>query len=480
MEMMQVSALVERLTDEQLMQEMQRPSGMAPLQVIIGELQRRSAMRGGKPRGYAAGGPVTSERSQQIWEALQAAGIGGRLTSADRTPEHNRRVGGVDNSWHVRRDAVDWVNQDLSMPQVRAAIAQAGLPKGELLNHDAGSGMHFHYSPEGAPLDGSAVPTPPPAPIRADGNFPDPEALTGAALGIGGTIAERMGLPSQVPGLPAQFAEIQGMMPDSAAAYDNAIKRLQQSEKDAMRSSRGRPFIDAGLAMMTAQTPDFMSALGQGGQAGFSARDRIQEQQRGLMNAVIQAQLAKSQTEAQNARASLESAASIGNSQRGSMTQAYATGAGIAEQGGRVAVAAAEDNTRRELSATEIAARERIAQIGASAQLEAIRESARLGRYENKSPQERLQSAATSAFSALSSKVGERIMEPDPANPGRMISRTYTPEDASRDAMVFAQSVFSQEQMMNGQPPAQTPAAPVRSNGPGPRIVSVSPLPSGD
>lgn len=464
MEMAQITALVERLTDDQLMEEMQRPSGMAPLQVVIAEIQRRSALRGGKPRGFAAGGPVEESRARSIWDIVQSTLPGARFSSGYRTPERQQQLiaqglPAARNSRHTSGRAVDWTMPgSMSRDQVEGSLRARGLPFEDVIYHPENNSWHVEMPPDWEP-GGAQPPAPSSPPVMADGSFPDPQAITQQALSIGDVVAGRMGLPAEIPGLPAQFAEIQSMMPDTTGAYDSAIKRLQEAEKDAMRSSRGRPFIDAGLAMMTAQTPDFMSALGQGGMAGFSARDRIQEQQRGLMNAVIQAQLAKSQTEAQNARASLESAANIGASQRGAMSQAYETGAGIAGRGGQIAVAAAEDNTRRELSAADIAARERIARMDADSRLDLVREQARVQAASDAKPEQIYQRI----LAPLLAKVGERMMVPGPD--GKPSMKIFTEEDAARLAQAGTEAAMAYRA---GGSQQQAPA-PVASNTPPPQ-----------
>ena len=59
-----------------------------------------------------------------------AAGIGsrwGRVTSTYRTPQHNRRVGGVRNSWHIRGRAIDIARKPgVTHSQIAAAFRNAG------------------------------------------------------------------------------------------------------------------------------------------------------------------------------------------------------------------------------------------------------------------------------------------------------------------------------------------------------------------
>jgi len=76
-----------------------------------------------------------------------AAGIGsrwGRVTSTYRTPEHNRRVGGVRNSWHIRGRAIDIARRPgVTHSQIAAAFRNAGYQLIESL--DEGDHSHFAF-----------------------------------------------------------------------------------------------------------------------------------------------------------------------------------------------------------------------------------------------------------------------------------------------------------------------------------------------
>ena len=76
-----------------------------------------------------------------------AAGIGsrwGRVTSTYRTPEHNRRVGGVRNSYHLRGRAIDIARRPgVSHAQIAAAFRNAGYRLIESL--DEGDHSHFAF-----------------------------------------------------------------------------------------------------------------------------------------------------------------------------------------------------------------------------------------------------------------------------------------------------------------------------------------------
>lgn len=71
----------------------------------------------------------------------------GQVTSTYRSPEHNRRVGGVANSYHLRGKAIDIARRPgVSHWQIAAAYRNAGYSLAESL--DEGDHSHFAF---GAP-----------------------------------------------------------------------------------------------------------------------------------------------------------------------------------------------------------------------------------------------------------------------------------------------------------------------------------------
>lgn len=72
---------------------------------------------------------------------------GSAISSAYRTPEHNREVGGVEGSYHTKGDAVDIVLPDGITDEQAQAVRKRFEDTGafeDVLFHDAGSGYHLH------------------------------------------------------------------------------------------------------------------------------------------------------------------------------------------------------------------------------------------------------------------------------------------------------------------------------------------------
>lgn len=75
-----------------------------------------------------------------------------RFTSGYRTPAQNAAANGVANSFHVQALAGDFVPIDGKYPAgekeaIAAIVAKYG---GEVIKHDAGSGLHYHIEPNNA------------------------------------------------------------------------------------------------------------------------------------------------------------------------------------------------------------------------------------------------------------------------------------------------------------------------------------------
>jgi hypothetical protein len=88
----------------------------------------------------------TSGRSVDISDVKSIGGRWGRVTSTYRSPQHNRDVGGVANSYHLRGRAIDIARRPgVSHWQIAAAYRSAGYSLAESL--DEGDHSHFAFGP---------------------------------------------------------------------------------------------------------------------------------------------------------------------------------------------------------------------------------------------------------------------------------------------------------------------------------------------
>lgn len=501
MEMMQISALVEKLTDEQLVQELQQPSGMAPLQVIMGELQRRAGLRGGKPRGFARGGPVAAgsfdveAEINRLFPALvnqESGGVNGRLGPMTRYGQAQGRTQMLPDTARemAERIGVPWRPEMMTgaSPEAGAYQDRLGreyLREGLTRTGNARDGLrYYHGGPDrgiwgrntnsyadsilAAVNGGSAPPPPRAAGLDGSGGFSNPVNITNEALSSAQRLAEGLGIGNGLGTIQERFDDVSAMMPNATAPYDSVIARLQEEEGRERGANRGRSLIDAGMAMMAAPTPNFMSALAAGGQAGFASRDRIQAEERGLMQSVIQAQLARSQAEQQRDASVLTSATGLLEGDRRTLQGAYGLGSELALGGARSTDAAAQNRTQVEQAALERASKEREGALDRINRLETVREQALVQAQSDANPERVYQSILTSALA----NVGERRMVPGVGDKPPTMS-VYTREDAIRDAREGTAAAMAYRAAM-GTP---SPAAPATGGTGGPTIVSVDGVP---
>lgn len=113
----------------------------------VGKPVSRASSNDPLPAGTWALEQPTLGRSVDIGSVKQIGSRWGRVTSTYRSPEHNRRVGGVANSYHLRGRAIDIARRPgVSHWQVAAAYREAGYSLAESL--DEGDHSHFAF---GAP-----------------------------------------------------------------------------------------------------------------------------------------------------------------------------------------------------------------------------------------------------------------------------------------------------------------------------------------
>ena len=106
------------------------------------------------PAGTWAMEQPTSGSAVDMGGVKQIGARWGQVTSTYRSPEHNRRVGGVANSYHLRGRAIDIARRPgVTHWQIAAAYRSAGYALAESLDegdhsHFAFGGPKHHHSPQ--------------------------------------------------------------------------------------------------------------------------------------------------------------------------------------------------------------------------------------------------------------------------------------------------------------------------------------------
>lgn len=108
------------------------------------------------PAGTWAMEQPSGGRQIDLSSVKQIGAKWGQVTSTYRSPEHNRAVGGVPNSYHLRGRAIDIARRPgVSHYQIAAAYRAAGYSLAESL--DEGDHSHFAFGP---PKHHRAIPQP--------------------------------------------------------------------------------------------------------------------------------------------------------------------------------------------------------------------------------------------------------------------------------------------------------------------------------
>ena len=114
----------------------------------------RAAESEPEPAGTWALSTSSSGRAVDMGEVKRIGAHWGQVTSTYRSPAHNRRVGGVANSYHLSNRAIDIARRPgVSHWQIAAAYRNAGFSLAESL--DEGDHSHFAF---GAPKRRSVQP----------------------------------------------------------------------------------------------------------------------------------------------------------------------------------------------------------------------------------------------------------------------------------------------------------------------------------
>jgi hypothetical protein len=184
-----------------------------------------------------------------------------------------------------------------------------------------------------------------------------PHNIGGNAVDIANSIGRIMGVEGgRVPSFGAYVDETAEFMPDRMSPIFQQILQQQGGElKQQQRTSRGRALMEMGLAMMGAQTPNFLSALGAGGAAGLGAQDRIRAERRGLEQGLNQTRMAQ----AQGLNARDMQVLGVSGQRRGqdvqAMTSAIGSGIGLATTGAQITEGQMDRSSQEAIAAARIA-----------------------------------------------------------------------------------------------------------------------------
>jgi hypothetical protein len=108
----------------------------------VGKPVSRSAANEPPPAGTWA--LESNSRSVEMSDVKHIGSRWGQVTSTYRSPAHNRRVGGVANSYHLSNRAIDIARRPgVSHWQIAAAYRNAGFSLAESL--DEGDHSHFAF-----------------------------------------------------------------------------------------------------------------------------------------------------------------------------------------------------------------------------------------------------------------------------------------------------------------------------------------------
>ena len=304
MNILQVQDALKNASDMQLAGELQNPTGLAPSYLVLSEMKRRQQMRQGAQQGQAPQSSMAEEAASQAQsdyypeeqpqeedagiEAFREGGVV-RMAEGGRLPVF-RPMPSIRPSAGSRMDYVlgELENEFAANPGRRndpayldSVARQYGIDSGELSSRvnaltprgptgSMGSYMEsetaglraFNPNPPATRAGGETVPPP-----EASGELPIPPAPPGAtAQPSGGGAGSRGGA------MPSGAAQPSGQTtdPNIQALYDR-LRATGRGREDYRKDAVNTALMQAGLAMMSSQSPNALSNLGQGGLRGLES-----------------------------------------------------------------------------------------------------------------------------------------------------------------------------------------------------------------
>lgn len=217
--------------------ERRQASGMVPKLVETSDGYGWGTPGGGiqlAPLEGVAGHEAPAQPQTQAPQLFAALGqkYGIRPTSVQRTPERNKEVGGVANSYHLTGQAADWAVPQQFKTQFMADARANGF---EAIDE----GDHIHIEPASRGVSGGGIAQPYQAPQRE-------QAPSGYRATAGGGL-------EAIPGGPADKPEA------APKPMPASILRLQRASREALSVSQG---LGSSIAKVRQQLKDGDIKLG--------------------------------------------------------------------------------------------------------------------------------------------------------------------------------------------------------------------------
>lgn len=134
---------------------------------------------------------------------------------------------------------------------------------------------------------------------------------------------QAFGVQNGVQTMDQLMPQMRQYVRDPSAAYDPMIEEMQRQYQQQVAASKGRPLMEMGLAMMSAHTPNFWQALGEGGQQGLQASDRIRANEGAMMQQMMNARLAQANAQSGYDENMFRAAAGEREAQQRGLGEAY-------------------------------------------------------------------------------------------------------------------------------------------------------------
>jgi len=318
----QLAERIKNLPDEVLMQEMQRPSGAAPSYVILGELERRQALRkkfaqGGQVQHFSGGGRSELDRMGGIGAPINLRGM--YTDTAELNSGPTQPPPGMDiETWRaleeIKRRKRPWYqmgpeNTFLTPERVKASAGIYGSPRPTSAMRERGAG----YEPGNVPTPVTPVPNQPgvaappaaragigavrpgpqvAAPPVSAGPYPEAgpvRAYAGqsstpvedqapylASMDVGSTAltgasspaAAGIGAVAPTSKRPDDFAaymkQAEDANPDGIAGMREKYMAMMDQQKTSKEDMVNNAMLKAGIGMMNTKSSRFLSAAGEG------------------------------------------------------------------------------------------------------------------------------------------------------------------------------------------------------------------------